>query len=153
MLTTFGLYRRGRLRREKERRFFAMRDRHCRRHCRCAKPAHMGADLLTRNANLRTFSKFRKVLKFASPEKWYNRRRKLGENHDEEESCKNALPELRIRKTAGGISPLYTPNRNLVYYRPNKRKSLSAYATQRVLHWLLAGGKKKYQTVGQESER
>ena len=26
--------------------------------------------------------------------KWYNRRRKSGENHDEEESRKDALPEL-----------------------------------------------------------
>ena len=52
------------------------------------------ADLPTLNANLRTFSRFRKVLKFVPPKIWYNLRRKSGENHDEEESRKNALPEL-----------------------------------------------------------
>ena len=56
--------------------------------------AYGAADLPTWNANLRTFSRFRKVLKFVPPKIWYNLRRKSGENHDEEESRKNALPEL-----------------------------------------------------------
>ena len=44
---------------------------------------------------------------------------------------------------AGQGSLLYKPNRNLLYYQATVRKHLLDYATQRVLHWLLAGGNAK----------
>ena len=57
----------------------------------------------------------------------------------EEKPAQVAQPELQKDDNPFPLS-LYKPNRNLVCYHPNTRKSLSAYATQRVLHWLLAGG-------------
>ena len=38
-------------------------------------------------------------------------------------------------------SPLYRPNRKLLYYMSFTRKYWSALAVQRVLHWKFAGGR------------